>query len=245
MKARLLDSAALYLPFFISTVGHIFGLFLGERCREGDDEFLRADVALVPLSGGLVIDVEVHHVDAELAGVDISGVLDPFALLTLNVVEKMRSAGLGKLIKEKGKPYLLVEFDAILAESVNLVPLLLRICQEVTVVVVRLGKGEILDIPLLRPVVDDELQLDDSHLHIQKGQPARDFASGHLIGVYELLLSGLKQRVARPRQVVIENEVEDGGETKKSNIVVVDKASVPCFIGVNRLDCNVCRCREG
>ena len=111
-------------------------MFLGERCREGDDEFLRADVALVPLSGGLVIDVEVHHVDAELAGVNISGVIDPFALLTLNIVEKIRSAGLGELIKEKGKPELLVEFDAILAESVNLVPLLLRICQEVTDIVV-------------------------------------------------------------------------------------------------------------
>ena len=94
-------------------------------------------------------------------------------------------------------------------------------------------------------MVDDEVRLDDAHLHIQKGQPARDFASGHLISVYELLLSGLEQRVARPCQVVIENKVEDGGETNKSNLVVVDKASVPCFIRVNRLDCNVCLCREG
>ena len=94
-------------------------------------------------------------------------------------------------------------------------------------------------------MVDDELQLDDAHRHLQEGQPARDFASGHLVGVDKHLLYGLERRVARPRHVVLKNEVEDGGETTKSNLVAVDKASDSFFVGVNRLDRHVHQCHEG
>ena len=94
-------------------------------------------------------------------------------------------------------------------------------------------------------MVNDKLRLDDTHRHLQESQPARDFASGNLVGVEELLLAGLEQRVARPRYVLFEYELEDGGEMKKFYIVAVDKALVPCFFGIDRLDPHVCRCIEG
>ena len=131
-KVRVIFSAALYLPFSSFTVGRILGSFLGERCLKGDDRFIGAGVVLVPLSGGLVIDAEVRHVDAELSGVKLSGLLDPFALLMLNVVEEIRVAGLGELLEAKGKPALLIKFDAVLSERVDIVPLLLHLRQVVT-----------------------------------------------------------------------------------------------------------------
>ena len=45
---------------------------------------------------------------------------------------------------------------------------------------------------LLGPVVNENLQLDDSHHYLQEGQPARDFTSGHLVGVDKILLAGLE-----------------------------------------------------
>ena len=62
-KSHLLGSAVLFLPFSISTVGHVIGSFLFERYHKGNDGFLGSDTVLVPLSVGLVIDVEVRHVD--------------------------------------------------------------------------------------------------------------------------------------------------------------------------------------
>ena len=82
---------------------------------------------LVPLPGGLVIDVEVCHFDAELAGVKPSGLLNPFDLMTIDVVEEIWAAGLGKFLEEKGKLALLVKFDAFLSESVDLFPIILHI----------------------------------------------------------------------------------------------------------------------
>ena len=105
---------------------------------------------------------------------------------------------------------MLIKFDAVLAESVDIVPLLLNLCQVVTEIVDQLREGDLLNLPLLGPVVDDKLRLDDAHRHLQEGQPARDFASGHLVGVDKPHLAGLKRRLACPCHVVLENEAEGG-----------------------------------
>ena len=117
------------LPFSISfsTVGRILGMFLGERCREGDYWLMVAYLVLVPLPGWIVIDVEVRHIDVELDGVKLSGVLNPIAFMTLNVVKEIQPTGLGEVIEAKGKTVLLVKFDAVLLESVDIAPLLLHI----------------------------------------------------------------------------------------------------------------------
>ena len=84
---------------------------------------------------------------------------------------------------------MLVEFDAVLMEIFNIIPLLFHLCQVVTDTIDRLGKGDILELSLLSPVVDNELRLDDSHRHLHEVQPECDFASRHLVGVDELLIS--------------------------------------------------------
>ena len=181
----------LSFPFSFPRLDVFLDFFLGERCREGDDVFLGAYIVLVPLSGGLVIDVEVCHVEAEIAGIKLAGFLDPFARRTLNVVKEILAAGLDDLLEAKGKLALLVEFYAVLAESVDLIPLLLYLCQVVTHIISRLSKGELLDLPLLGPVFNDELRLDGAYCHIQEGQLTHDFASGYLVGADRLILTGV------------------------------------------------------
>ena len=167
VKACLLGSDSLSLSFSISfsTVVRICGSFLSKKYCKGDGILIGNYFLLVSMSGGLVIYIGVCHVDAELAGVKISRILKPFALLTLNVVKEIRAAGLSELLESKGKSVLLVKFDNLLSESVDIV-LLLNLCQIVTDVVARLGEGELLDMSLLFLVVDNELRLDYTHFHL-------------------------------------------------------------------------------
>ena len=111
-KSWLFGSNSLSLPFSISisVVGRILGSLLGEHFCQGNYWLIGDYLVLVPLSGGILIDAEVCCVNAELFGVKLAVSLNPFALMTLNIVEEIRAAGLGKLLEAKGKPEFLIKF---------------------------------------------------------------------------------------------------------------------------------------
>ena len=71
-------------------------------------------------------------------------------------------------------------------------------------------------------MIDDELWLHQAHYHLQEGQAARDLIIRDFVYVNKLLLTWLESRVACPRDVIFEDETDDGGEATHSNFPAVN-----------------------
>ena len=78
----IISSASLGLVSIVDLVGAL----VCKRRSQGNDGFLSGDIVLVPFACGLVVHVQVDHVNAELTLVERAKVLDPIASLTFDVL---------------------------------------------------------------------------------------------------------------------------------------------------------------
>ena len=60
----IISSASLELVSIVALVLLVFGSLVCKRCSQGNNVFLDGDVVIVPLARGLVICVQVNHVNA-------------------------------------------------------------------------------------------------------------------------------------------------------------------------------------
>ena len=95
------------------------------------------------------------------------------------------------------------------------------------------NQGEGFKFLFLHMVVRYKLQIHDVEAHLQQDDTARNILSGDLVFVQVNVFLGYQGRVSTVDEVILEDEVEDAAEMPQLYLLLVDKADVPGYVGVD------------
>ena len=99
--------------------------------------------------------------------------------------------------------------------------------------------GQVLHLPLLGSVVDDQRRLHEPMCHHKKGQATRDLPPGVIICIYELALIGLERVLDYPRDMVLHIEMKGHANLTEKNLVLIHKAEVNGLVWIDGFELNV------
>ena len=88
--------------------------------------------------------------------------------------------------------------------------------------------------------MNENLRLHDVNPHLQQGNPVHNIISIDLVFVQVNALLGYQGRVATADKMILEDEVEDASELPQSDILLIKKAEVYGYVGVDFLDLHIC-----
>ena len=98
---------------------------------------------------------------------------------------------------------------------------------------------QVLYLPLLELVVDEQLWIHDLKCHHEKNQATHDLPPGAIICIDELYIIGMEGVVACTRYMVLQNETKFPTELLETNLVSIRKAKVTGLVRINGVDLHV------
>ena len=94
-------------------------------------------------------------------------------------------------------------------------------------------------------LIYDKLRLHYIKAHLQQDNPARNLPSRDLVLIKVNALLGDQGHVTNTNKMILEDEIEDVAELPQSDLLLIDKANVSGYIGVDCIELHIRGDRTG
>ena len=141
-----------------------------------------------------------------------------------------------EVVKQEGLKPLFIEIHAVFAEGINLILILLHFGQERADIVTTQREWYILKLLFFLMMINDELRLHHGHRDLEENQTTNNITARNFVRIQTDVHLRLEGDVARPRDVVLEDEAKIPWESMELDLLPINNAFITRFIGVRSLD---------